>query len=144
MNMKASRKKIRVLTIVEPWATLIKERKKFIETRGWYTPYRGEIYIHAGARRIDFSPAFVQNVLKLIPNVPLNYGKIICKANLVDCVKMDSKFISKIKENNQEYICGIYEPGRYAWVFENIEVLEQPIYTKGDRGIWEKTITIFQ
>ena len=33
---------IKVLSIIEPWATLIKEKKKYIETRTWKTSYRGE------------------------------------------------------------------------------------------------------
>ena len=38
---------IKVLSIIEPWATLIKEKKKYIETRTWKTSYSGELYIHA-------------------------------------------------------------------------------------------------
>ena len=38
---------MKVLSIVEPYATLIKENKKIIETRSWKTNYRGELYIHA-------------------------------------------------------------------------------------------------
>lgn len=37
---------MKVLSLTEPYATLIKERKKKIETRSWKTPYRGELYIH--------------------------------------------------------------------------------------------------
>lgn len=39
---------MKVLTIKEPFATLIKNKIKHIETRSWKTNYRGEIYIHAG------------------------------------------------------------------------------------------------
>lgn len=39
---------MKVLTIKEPFASLIKDKKKFIETRSWKTKYRGELYIHAG------------------------------------------------------------------------------------------------
>lgn len=31
-----------VLSLTEPFATLIKEKKKLIETRSWKTNYRGE------------------------------------------------------------------------------------------------------
>ena len=40
------------------------------------------------------------------------------------------------KNNYQEYICGIYEEGRYAWILENIEQLEKPIKAKGHLSIW--------
>ena len=39
---------MKVLSITEPFATLIKNKKKFIETRSWKTNYRGKILIHAG------------------------------------------------------------------------------------------------
>ncbi len=41
---------MKVLSIIEPWATLIKEKKKYIETRTWKTSYRGELYIHASKK----------------------------------------------------------------------------------------------
>ena len=38
---------MKVLTVREPWASLIGEHIKLIETRSWATNYRGELYIHA-------------------------------------------------------------------------------------------------
>ena len=32
---------MRVISIKEPYASLIKDKKKFIETRSWKTNYRG-------------------------------------------------------------------------------------------------------
>ena len=43
---------MKVLSIKEPFATLIKEGKKKIETRSWKTSYRGELYIHASSTKI--------------------------------------------------------------------------------------------
>ena len=34
---------MKVLSLLEPWASLIKENKKKIETRSWKTSYRGEL-----------------------------------------------------------------------------------------------------
>lgn len=44
---------MKVLTIKEPFATLIKNKVKYIETRSWKTKYRGELYIQAGLAKID-------------------------------------------------------------------------------------------
>jgi len=50
---------------------------------------------------------------------------------------MDEKFIEEEKNKNyNNYICGRYEIGRYAWVLDNIEILEQPIKIKGQLGLW--------
>ena len=46
---------MKVLSLIEPWATLIKEGKKVIETRSWKTSYRGELYIHASSKKIKRS-----------------------------------------------------------------------------------------
>lgn len=38
---------MKALTLTEPWASLVKNRVKSIETRSWFTLYRGPIAIHA-------------------------------------------------------------------------------------------------
>lgn len=128
---------MKVLSLTEPCATLIKEKKKKVETRSWKTSYRGELYIHASATKIPKAWREDKEFMSLVKDISLNYGHIICKCNLVDCIQMTEEFVNKIKEENyQEYICGRYEPGRYAWILENIEILESPIETKGHLGVW--------
>ncbi len=126
---------MKVLSLTEPCATLIKEKKKLIETRSWKTNYRGELYIHASSTKIPKEWRENKNLMVLVNGMPLNYGNIICKCNLVDCVYMTPEFIKEIKKNHQEYICGIYEVGRYAWILKDIEVIK-PIPTKGHLGVW--------
>ena len=43
---------MKVLSLIEPYATLIVEKKKKIETRSWKTNYRGELYIHASLTKM--------------------------------------------------------------------------------------------
>ena len=83
---------IKVLSIIEPWATLIKEKKKYIETRTWKTSYRGELYIHASKKKINGKDEHITELLELISNVEMGYGKIICKCKLVDCKYIDENF----------------------------------------------------
>ena len=127
---------MKVLSIKEPFATLISNGKKTIETRSWKTKYRGEIYIHASISKIDKKTQNRLDLMKLLGDDELHYGKIICKCNLVDCIYMDEDFVNDIKKDTQEYICGHYEIGRYAWVLDNIEILDEPIDAKGKLGIW--------
>ena len=128
---------MKVLSLTEPYATLIKEKTKKIETRSWKTTYRGELYIHASRTGIPKEYEENKELMNLVKNSNYPYGQIICKAKLVDCIKMTKDWIEQIKkENHQEYLCGIYEEGRYAWILEDIEVLEQPIYAKGSLNIW--------
>lgn len=131
---------MKVLSIKEPFASLIKERIKTVETRSWKTKYRGEIYIHASLKKINIKDERIKKLLELLPNKDMQYGHIICKCNLIDCIYMDEDYVNNIKKNKQEYLCGHYEVGRYGWVLELIEVLKEPIPAKGHLGIWNYDI----
>lgn len=127
---------MKVLSLTEPYASLIKENKKMVETRSWKTNYRGELYIHVSKTKISKIDLQNKELMSLIDDKKLNYGKIICKCKLVDCRLMTKEYIKDMKNNNhQEYICGEYEEGRYAWILRDVEVIE-PIAAKGRLGIW--------
>ena len=128
---------MKVLSLTEPYATLIKNGIKTIETRSWKTSYRGKLYIHASSTKIPKAYKENQDLMSLVDINNLNYGNIICSCDLVDCVEMTDEFINDIKKNKKnEYITGIYSNGRYAWIFKNIEILDNPIKAKGHLGIW--------
>lgn len=126
---------MKVLSIKEPFASLIMIGVKHIETRSFKTNYRGELYIHAslGTHKITSESC----ILNLIDMNNLNNGFIICKCKIVDCVCMDEEFIENVKKNNpDEYICGEYKEGRYAWLLSDIQALDEFIPAKGKLGIW--------
>ena len=126
---------LRVLSITEPYATLIHDGIKTIETRGWKTNYRGELYIHASSTRIPKAWRENENLMSLVKS-DLNFGKIICVCDLVDCVEITQRYIYQMKNwYPQEYACGFYEVGRYAWILDNIQGIF-PIKAKGKLGIW--------
>ncbi len=128
---------MKVLSIKEPFATLIKDKEKKIETRSWKTNYRGELYIHASLTKYKNESMDKLYIDSLIKNKKLNYGYIICKCKLVDCIKIDKTFQKKISKNRKEYKLGDYKEGRYAWILEDIEKLSEPIKAKGKLNIWE-------
>jgi len=127
---------MKVLTIREPWASLIGCGIKIIETRSWATSYRGELYIHAGVHRISKKDERAYRLSQFIPERKLHYGEIFIKCNLVDCVKIDADYAEKIKQESPlNYECGNYAPGRYAWILTDMEYIT-PIPTKGKLSIW--------
>lgn len=128
---------MKVLSLQEPYATFIKDGYKKIETRSWKTTYRGELLIHASLSKNFLKTITNPEVLAKVNEVTLNYGKIICKATLIDCIEMTPEYLEKIKSNHQEYILGIYEEGRYAWILDNIIPFKEPVETKGKLGLWE-------
>ena len=127
---------MKVLSIKEPWASLIRDGVKKIETRSWKTKYRGKLYIHASVAKIPKNDLRRNEFVKLVKDKKLGYGHIIAEAQLVDCVYMDEEFLSKIKNNETEFKCGRYSLGRYAWILEDIKPLSEPIPAKGQLGIW--------
>lgn len=128
---------MKVLTFQEPYATFIMKGFKRIETRSFKTNYRGEIYIHAGLSNNFLNKISNDYILSLFDKSMLNYGKIICKARLTDCIYMTKEYIEDLKsKNNREFMLGDYKVGRYAWILEDVEELEEKIPAKGRLGIW--------
>ena len=127
---------MKVLTIKEPFATLIKNKIKCIETRTWKTNYRGEIYIHSGVAKLSKDIKQRKELCKLFNEDELQYGYILCKCILKDCILMTKEFIEQEKNNNyNNFIAGHYEIGRYAWILNDVETIK-PIKAKGQLGIW--------
>ena len=124
---------MKVLTIKEPFATLIKNKVKYIETRSWKTNYRGEIYIHAS---LSLSKSDNADTAKKYLKTDINPGYILCRCELVDCIPMTKDFIEHINKETNESKYGRYEEGRYAWKLKVLEVLKEPIKAKGKLGIW--------
>lgn len=128
---------MKALSLLEPWASLINEKIKYIETRSWKTNYRGEIYIHVSSKKLTSKDIHkYDGVISLLKNTNFKYGNIICKCNIIDCIYMTEELIENIKKNKNEYISGDYKVGRYAWILEDIESVDVPIKIKGNLGIW--------
>ena len=126
---------MKVLTQREPWASLVGERIKTIETRSWPTNYRGELYIHAGAYNIHKKDIRANEFAGWLSG-SLNYGHIFAKCNLVDCIHIDESFAEQVKQTDlRNFLCGDYATVRYAWILADIEHI-RAIPAKGHLGIW--------
>lgn len=129
---------MKAISLIEPYATLIKNNQKKIETRSWKTTYRGELLIHASKTKTPKEWQNNKELMNLLDAPISSYGQIVCKCKLVDCIKMTKEYIDKIKvEKPIEYFCGIYKEGRYAWVLEDIKPITPSLYAKGNLNIWE-------
>lgn len=125
---------MKVITIKQPWATLIAEGYKEYEFRSWKTKYRGEILIHAG-KGID------RKAVSRFENLHLQYpqGCIIAKAEITDCVLVDAKFRKEIVPKNPEVYRELIEEEvreEYGFKIENVQPLK-PIEVNGKLGLWE-------
>ena len=121
---------MKALTIQQPWASLIADHRKKIETRSWSTPHRGPIAIHAAMRSLDADLAVLCGYE---PN-DLPRGAVLCIAQLVAIERVEEVRGDLLE---QELLFGNYGDGRYAWFLENVEQFERPIPARGALGLWE-------
>ncbi len=126
---------VKVLSLKEPWASLIAFGPKRIETRSWRTRYRGPLYIHASAARPSRSDPHIRELSELLPGREPACGLILCRCLLTGCVPMDEGFLSSMTDPT-ERLCGEYAPGRFAWLLGDVQVLSEPVPAKGRLGIW--------
>lgn len=67
-------------------------------------------------------------------------GKILGKAQLVDCVKMSPEFKEILLKENKEIYAKSSFKENYGWKLENVEVFKEPIFAKGKLSLWEYEI----
>jgi len=78
---------MKIISIKQPWATLIAHGIKDMENRSWSTRYRGPVLIHASLK-VDCSIADVRRSLGIeLPDLPTSIGGIVGVTNIVDCVR---------------------------------------------------------
>lgn len=120
---------MKVITLKQPWATLIREGYKVYEFRSWKTNYRGELYIHAG-KGVD------KKAMEKVKHLNLEFpqSRIVAKVTLKDCIKLDEKKGEEI-HNKNNLIYGIHTDG-YAWLLDNVEKINSEEVINGKLGLW--------
>jgi len=107
----------KALSVKQPWASMIAQGSKTIETRTWSTEYRGDLLI-------------VSTQKPIIPGFPS--GKAVCVARLVDCRPM-------LVEDEGPARCKWYS-GAWAWVLEDITPFSSPFSVKGRQKLYDVEI----
>lgn len=148
---KQSKMSIPVLSIRQPWATLVVLGKKRIETRSRITNYRGDILIHASNTMLaankklcDTNP--FKKALKGIDELPL--GAIVGKVTLyATCSTEDIILMKEAKIQlgrntgaaawKDEISFGDYSPGRFAWLLKDPVAFTNHFEIKGKLGLWQ-------
>lgn len=138
---------MKVISIIQPWATLIALKEKKYETRSWKTKHRGEIAIHA-SKKVDKHICKQEPFKSILTKHGYNEnnlpkGAIIAISNLIDCleIEVNEGLISLVSDgrylkiNGNEIEFGWYDNGRYAWELQNIKQIGA-IPAKGKLGLW--------
>jgi activating signal cointegrator 1 len=139
---------MKVLTLTQPFATLVAVGAKTIETRSWSTKYRGPLAIHAAkafpvsAQELCATPIFEQTLRQHMPgylyiedlyhHLPL--GQIIATCTLDACFLFTEENVATIGEPERSF--GDYAPGRYGFRLTTIRKLITPVPARGRLGLW--------
>ena len=124
---------MKVLTIKQPYATLIAEEIKEYEFRTWKTKYRGEFLIHAGKRK---NLEYIEKFKHL--NLEYPAGFIIAKVCLEDCIPVDNEFRKIFEQKNPVLYSHVINDKSwkgYAFKLTNVEKVNN-IPAQGKLSFW--------
>jgi activating signal cointegrator 1 len=135
---------VKAFSLWQPWATAIWLRWKLVETRHWYTNYRGPLAIHAAKRWTGEEREFWTEMCGIEALDPADYdmpfGAVIATVRLVDVVRTE-QLAARISEREERW--GNYSDGRYGFVFDDVVPLAEPIPFKGAQGFFEVPDQLF-
>lgn len=142
---------LKVITLWEPFATLMAIGAKRIETRHWRTDFRGPVAIHAAKGGLSkdelksicaekhFAEALNPQGLRQPP--VFHFGHILAVGELVDCLPTKANICQPgVFDDNAsldtpaECAFGNYDPGRFGLVFKNVRRLKQPVPFSSRQG----------
>ncbi len=150
--------RFRVLTIHQPYASLIMMGVKQYETRGWTDPYRGELVIHAGTKWGREQKESLNQIVAAFPDHPiiqqlpdhldtLDYsGQPAYFGAALGVVELTAMYRTELlapKISALERALGYYAPGRFAWRCERPMPLVEPFPVSGKQGLWTLEIDRF-
>lgn len=140
---------MKAITLHEPFAAFIAYGWKEVETRGWYTSYRGPLAIHAGRKKPSDMEICRYTFLlgehgQQMP--PIVLGAVVCVCDLVAClpaslVEYKAQQLKECFEPQRgwavEHQFGNYDTGRWAWILRNVRRLDPPVPARGSRKLWD-------
>ncbi len=160
----------KVITLYQPWATLVVLGIKKFETRSWYTNHRGQILIHAALAHSDIGRALYEgqrvrlyghdmgytdhDLPQLYKRLP--FGCIIGSVNIQSVIPTDQirkvgNLASRLQKQqwgqvkkadfDRESLLGDLSPDRFAWELTNPRRFDHPIMAKGYQRLWNYDLT---
>lgn len=131
---------MKLISLWEPWATLMAIGAKRIETRSWDTSYRGWLAIQAskgGLGKAALKETTEDPRFSLaLAGEELQFGKIVAVVHLRTCWPtelIDRAFPGMLTEKETAF--GNYADGRYGWITTGLFRLPFPIPFKAKQGL---------
>lgn len=129
---------IKAISLWQPWASLWLTDRKIHETRHWSTPYRGLLAVHATKHiEKDFRCWAAMEDL-LIDEFGEHWANELPTGAIIGAVDLVS--IERMPEakpaHADDFTCGNWEAGRFAWRRAAIIKLNEPIPYRGRQSMF--------
>lgn len=120
---------MKAISLTQPWASLVIDGRKHIETRSWPTSFRGVVAIHA-AKSID------KTACKKFGYDPekIARGAVLGTAVLSGCFQFAEITRNIITPEEESY--GDFSPGRFGFDLICVTKFEWPVPARGSLGLW--------
>lgn len=132
---------MKVLSLSQPWATLVVLGVKRFETRAWHTGHRGLLAVHAAryfasANRLLCECEPIRGLLRRAGFddwTCLPRGAVVGTVELVDCIPAEE--LTTLSDLDRAL--GDFAPGRWAWQLSDPRPWPTPIAATGRLGVFE-------
>lgn len=155
---------MKALSLWQPWASAIACGAKLVETRSWYTKYRGPLAIHAASRLVKGEMTMFQCSWSWCAALEpmgfrmgdgksweneLPFGAIVAVCDVVEVRKTESFRLGEIETPKchgassstvvtwTERMLGDFSLGRYGWELSQIRSLPEPVPCRGKQGLFD-------
>ena len=122
---------MKVLSVRQPWASLITAGLKTIETRSWKPNYRGDFLLCSSQKTDDLSWLPYETrapILRPATKIEFPRGQALAVVTLTDCRPMTKA--------DEVAAMVPYQEGLWAWQLEDVRPLK-PFPVKGQLRLWE-------
>lgn len=130
---------MKAISLWQPWASLWLSPAKVHETRHWPTSHRGWLAVHAAKKLVsDCGEDLDLIVIEHFGahwRTTLPRGALIGAVRLVRCSDTDAMPIGP--QSTDDYQCGDFSRGRYAWERAAFHVFPEPIPYRGMQSMFE-------
>jgi hypothetical protein len=141
---------MKAISLWQPWASLVAHGHKKIETRSWRCPLQpGTLLAIHAAKRWNSELAILSSTIPFVdalkgiatyggrgwPNLPS--GVIVAVVRFAECITTTEALMRPRLVTNWEGHFGNYGGGRFAWIFDRILRIDEPVREPGRQSIWE-------
>jgi len=131
-----SKQRLTVLSVRQPWASLLLSGEDWCENRSWDTDHRGPLWIHASTKvDTDECERYGIDPEKLVT------GAILGQVNVQDVIPIEElpeRLLALAQEHDLDADVGPeFIVGEYCWIVTNPKTLVRPIPVKGKLNLWK-------